>query len=198
MSKRVNSHRGGRPLGFNRSQALQTSMELFWKRGYEGVSIADLTKAIDIAPTSLYQAFGSKADLFREALGLYESTVGPDVREKMETATDVETWVRTRLEVAARSAAFNRRACLVSSGMIMCHPNHQALADSLSERRTAFRKKIEKGLSRWLSQDQARDLARFLATVVQGMSVQARDGADLRALLSIVDISIKAIAQFCH
>ena len=196
MNKSVDSHKGGRPRAFNRDDALQTAMELFWKRGYEGVSIADLTDAIGIAPTSLYQAFGSKAELFREALELYGSTVGRFMRAELATASDVETWVRMLLEGAARSVAFRGQACLVSSGMIMCRPDHQSLADSLTDRRTAFRKTIEKGLTQWLSASQARELARFLVTVIQGMSVQARDGSDLRTLLSIVDISMGAARAF--
>lgn len=193
MSKRIDSHKGGRPRVFSRDDALHIAMELFWKRGYEGVSIADLTDAIGIAPTSLYQAFGSKAELFREALELYASIAGRDIGAELETTADLGTWVRAQLEGAARLVALKRQACLISSGMIMCHPDHQALADLLTERRTVFRKGIEKGLIRWLSASQARELAMFLATVIQGMSVQARDGSGLRTLLSIVGISMEAV-----
>ena len=62
---------GGRPRGFDREAAIATAMELFWRHGYEGVSINDLTHTIAIAPPSLYAAFGSKACLSGEALDRY-------------------------------------------------------------------------------------------------------------------------------
>src|ERR1700710_2865629 len=62
----------GRPRGFDREAALQIAVKLFCKHGYEGVSIADLTTAMNISPPSLYAAFGGKEALFREALELYQ------------------------------------------------------------------------------------------------------------------------------
>src|SRR5699024_8628106 len=63
----------GRPRNFDRDAALRTAMDLFWRRGYEGVSVAMLTEALGITPTSLYAAFGSKAELFDEAIELYDA-----------------------------------------------------------------------------------------------------------------------------
>ena len=64
----------GRPRGFDRDAALRRAMELFWRRGFEGVSMADLTAAMGIAAPSLYAAFVSKEALFREAIALYRAT----------------------------------------------------------------------------------------------------------------------------
>ena len=61
----------GRPRTFDRELALRRAIELFWEQGYEGTSIADLTQAMGIAAPSLYAAFGSKEDLFREAVERY-------------------------------------------------------------------------------------------------------------------------------
>ena len=58
----------GRPRAFDRDQALETALELFWRQGYEGTSVADLTAALGIKPPSLYAAFGSKEGLYLEAL----------------------------------------------------------------------------------------------------------------------------------
>jgi len=65
-----------RPREFNRQAALKIAMDLFWKHGYEGVSIAELTTAMKIAPPSLYAAFGSKAELYKEAIDAYQSRPG--------------------------------------------------------------------------------------------------------------------------
>ena len=67
---------GGRPWSFDRNAAVETAMRLFWRHGYEGVSIGDLTKAIGVAPPSLYAAFGSKAGLYQQALTRYKETLG--------------------------------------------------------------------------------------------------------------------------
>ena len=71
----------GRPRGFDRDAALAIAMETFWRLGYEGASIADLTAAMGITPQSLYAAFGSKAELYRETLALlsrFERRILPD------------------------------------------------------------------------------------------------------------------------
>jgi len=62
----------GRPRGFDRDEALESAIRLFWTRGYEATSISDLTQAMDITPPSLYAAFGDKKRLFLEAVERYE------------------------------------------------------------------------------------------------------------------------------
>src|SRR5690606_20535349 len=77
--------RGGRPWSFERQEALEKAMRLFWRHGYEGVSVGDLTREIGIAPPSLYAAFGSKAELYREALKRYEANFGSIDRDRKST-----------------------------------------------------------------------------------------------------------------
>ena len=61
----------GRPREFDRDEALAKARDAFWKRGYEGVSMSDLVAILDLASSRIYAAFGSKEDLFREAVALY-------------------------------------------------------------------------------------------------------------------------------
>src|SRR5215471_11091889 len=68
-------HRG-RPRMFDKDAALTAAMFLFWERGYEGVSVDDLTEAMGISPSSLYSSFGSKEELFLTALDKYEKEIG--------------------------------------------------------------------------------------------------------------------------
>src|SRR5271154_4896499 len=66
----------GRPREFDREIALVHARDLFWSRGYEGVSMADLVQVLGLASARIYAAFGSKEALFREAIELYESQEG--------------------------------------------------------------------------------------------------------------------------
>jgi len=72
----------GRPVGFDRAAALREAMKLFWERGYEGTSFSDLIAAMGISPSTFYNSFGSKAQLFEEAAQHYLS--GRSVGQRVE------------------------------------------------------------------------------------------------------------------
>lgn len=194
-SKKGRGGSGGRPASFEREAAVRTALDLFWARGYEGVSIADLTAAIGVAPPSLYHAFGSKAGLFEEAVALYQrGEAGLDL-EKLEGAATLGEWARGLLETAAENVTKSGRACLISNGMTVSHPNNREVAQALANRRAAFRQAIEENLLRWLPAVEAQELARYLVTVLQGLSMQARDGATMEELRPTVELALSTVAQ---
>lgn len=194
-SKKGKGGSGGRPASFEREAAVRTALDLFWARGYEGVSIADLTAAIGVAPPSLYHAFGSKAGLFEEVVTLYQrGEAGLDL-EKLAGAATLNEWARGLLEAAAENVTKSGRACLISSGMIVSHPDNREVAQTLADRRVAFRQAIEKNLRRWLPAADTQELARYLATVLQGLSIQARDGATMEELRPTVELALSTVAQ---
>ena len=185
--------RGGRPWSFDRDNAVETAMRLFWRHGYEGVSIGDLTKAIGIAPPSLYSAFGSKAGLYRETLDRYLGL--PRALQNIgATATlqeTVEAMLHKAIDAVTDPAA--ERGCMISSGMIQCAPDHAELARELAERRNQMRDMIAETLGRWLDPERALSLARYLVAVLQGLSIQARDGASRQELRQVSDEVIAGI-----
>ncbi|WP_037112626.1 MULTISPECIES: TetR/AcrR family transcriptional regulator [Pseudorhizobium] len=185
MDKPIRRRRGG-PRTFNRNEAVDIAMRLFWRHGYEGVSLNDLTTAIGIAPPSLYAAFGSKAGLYREALDRYSGI--PGALLNLDKASSLDDAVALILRQAADAATdpCGEPGCMVSSGMLQCAEEHTALALVLSERRDAMRETIAEALRRWLEPDRASSVARFLVVVLQGMSVQARDGATREDLEEVV------------
>lgn len=170
-------------------------MDLFWARGYEGVSIADLTAAIGVAPPSLYHAFGSKAGLFEEAVALYQrGEAGLDL-EKLAGAATLSEWARGLLEAAAENVTKSGRACLIASGMIVCHPDNREVAEGLADRRAFFRQAIGERLAHWIPEAMAQDLSRYLVTVLQGLSMQARDGATFEELCPTIELALSTVAE---
>jgi AcrR family transcriptional regulator len=181
MDKVVKTRRGG-PRTFDRAQAVDTAMRLFWRHGYEGVSLNDLTSAIGIAPPSLYAAFGSKAGLYHEALDHYFEL--PGSVHDISGASSLQDAVATllRRSINAVTAPERERGCMISSGMIECASEHAVLALELAKRRNSMRDMIAESLTRWFDQDRAVALARYLVAILQGLSIQARDGASREEL----------------
>ncbi|MFP5077919.1 TetR/AcrR family transcriptional regulator [Rhizobium sp. YIM 134829] len=191
MDKLTKTRRGG-PRSFDRDEALDIAMRLFWRHGFEGVSLNDLTSAIGIAPPSLYAAFGSKAGLYREALERYSAWREPG---DFGPAMDLLTAVRQLLDRAINSVTDpeGERGCMISSGMLECGEDHLALARDLTDRRQAMRESIALKLQTWLDPDQAASLSRYLMTVLLGLSVQARDGASREDLQEIARQAVTAV-----
>lgn len=160
-------------------------MRLFWRHGYEGVSLNDLTAAIGVAPPSLYAAFGSKAGLYREALDRYFGLRGPvwDIEPTTTLQETIETLLHKAIDAVIDPAG--ERGCMISSGMIQSGADHADLARELAERRNAIREMIAETLGRWLDPDRAVSLARYLVAVLQGLSIQARDGASRQELQQV-------------
>ncbi|KXF77306.1 transcriptional regulator [Paramesorhizobium deserti] len=193
--KRETNPRGGRPWTFDREKAIETAMRLFWRNGYEGVSVGDLTREIGIAPPSLYAAFGSKAGLYKEALDLYEEKFGSlDLASVDKTASLAEA-VRALLEGAVRAVTHPDRepGCMISSGMTECNPDHATLARDAAERRDAMRDRIAEALRPFASTGEVQRLARHLSAVMQGISIQARDGATRAELQEIVEDVVSGV-----
>ncbi|UHC18963.1 TetR/AcrR family transcriptional regulator [Methylobacterium currus] len=188
--------RGGRPWSFDRDAAVETAMRLFWRHGYEGVSVGDLTKAIGVAPPSLYAAFGNKAGLYRQALARYEETNGGPDPAAIGSASSLPEAVRRLLEgaVAAVTRWENERGCMISSGLVACHPDHAELARDAATRREALRGRIAQALSPFAPDDEVQRMARYLAAVMQGISIQARDGVASSDLQGIVEDVVAGIA----
>jgi len=188
MNKQPVSRRKG-PRSFDRDEAVKTAMHLFWRHGYEAVSINDLTRAIGIAPPSLYSAFGNKAGLFREALELYDGL--PGALDGLTEAATLEDAISGLLHRAVEVITDPAReaGCMISTGMLEYGADHADIAASLSMRRSQMQSRIAETLSRWLDKKTADAKAFYLATVMQGMSVQARDGvarSDLKQMINEV------------
>ncbi|MDQ1079666.1 TetR/AcrR family transcriptional regulator [Pseudoroseomonas cervicalis] len=188
--------RGGRPWSFDREAALETAMRLFWRHGYEGVSIGELTRAIGVAPPSLYAAFGSKAGLYQEALRRYEAELGGFDGEAIAAAPSLAEAARRLLDgaVTAVTRSAELRGCMISSGLVTCHPDHAELAAHAAGRREAMRARIAAALAPFAEGEALQRLSRHLATLLQGLSIQARDGVAEAELRGIVEEAVAGLA----
>jgi AcrR family transcriptional regulator len=190
----------GRPRSFDREAALDRAMEAFWKRGYAGVSLADLTQITGIHSPSLYAAFGSKYQLFREAVARYLATHGAfAARALREEATARDALARLLHDAAEAYAARGKpRGCLVVSGATNCPPEDERAIRFLVARRAATEKAIQSRLERALAERELPRgtdpvaLAAYFAAVVDGISIQARDGVPRGTLHTIASTAMSA------
>ena len=185
----------GRPATFDREEALQRAMELFWARGYEGATLDDLQVAMGgITPPSFYHAFGSKAELFLKAADLYLATIGnPTVRalEEGETAREA---VEAMLRLTAESFSIPGKphGCLLVLGATNCAPSNKGPQDYLQAIRRRAPEVIEQRLKRAVAEGElpseldAAAMAAFYATIIHGLAVRAGDGASREALMAAV------------
>ncbi|MBX7452185.1 TetR/AcrR family transcriptional regulator [Mycolicibacterium sp. 3033] len=175
----------GRPPKFDRAEALQAAMHLFWDRGFDGTSINDLTTAMGISPPSLYAAFGDKQALFDAAVELYErSAVVPPALEA-PTAHEVFTAMLERaVELYTRPA--HPPGCFVISD-----PTLRARRDSGREAIARRLRRAQKTGDLPATADVAA-LTDYVDLVLRGLSALARDGASRRQLRAAADIALKA------
>ncbi|WFP95076.1 MULTISPECIES: TetR/AcrR family transcriptional regulator [Ensifer] len=187
---------GGRPREFDRDAALETAMRLFWRHGYEGVSFQQLTAAMGVAAPSLYAAFGNKSALYLEAVDRYRSLRGATDLSFMDVYETADDAVLALLIATAHglSDPSTEAGCMLNMGMLTSHPDHAEIAAQLSERRTAFTALLAGKLQRWLDEEAAADRAVYLSAVIQGMAVQARDGAGRERLEGLARLAAKAIS----
>jgi AcrR family transcriptional regulator len=189
----------GRPRAFDRHEALAKAMQVFWTRGYEGTSLADLTDAMDINRPSLYATFGNKERLFAEALALYEEIEGAVISRLLDESLTAREGIEATLYYNARVYAEEGRprGCMIVLSLLVGTPQSEEVRALLAQRRHAgedeLRLRIERGKAEGdvPTSIVAAQLASFYTAILQGMSIKARDGADRAELDSIVSAAMR-------
>ena len=189
----------GRPRCFCEDVALEAAMRVFWEKGYEGASLTDLTEAMGINRPSLYAAFGDKKSLFLKAMARYAE--GP--ASYIETAL-AEPTARRVIESLLRGSAKlmgdpgSPRGCLSVQGALASGADAEPVKNALIAWRKAAETRIKNRLKRAqtegdLSKDvDAADLARYVAVVANGLSVQAANGASRAEISRVAEIAIRS------
>jgi AcrR family transcriptional regulator len=193
------TRRRGRPRAFDREAALAQAMRVFWVKGYEATSIADLTEVMGVGPTSLYAAFGSKDELYAEALRLYSSTYEHLVLgrfRKAATARDAAlAYLRDSAAAMTGSDCDLPHGCMVTLATVGSD-GHAEVSDLMRAARSSTFDVLRVRLQEAVSDGELPrsvdvvELARFLQTVQSGMAIRARDGADRAELLAVAEIAM--------
>ncbi|WP_330235712.1 TetR/AcrR family transcriptional regulator [Streptomyces sp. NBC_00566] len=190
----------GRRRAFDRDAALDIAMDLFWRRGYAGTSIADLTAAMGINPPSLYAAFGNKRGLFEEALSRYEKERSRCLTESMAEPT-ARGAVLKFLTGTAEAATLPDRppGCLTVQGGLACGAEDgeivELLATSRARTRHALHDRLEKAVTDGdLPPDtDCAALARCVFATAQGLNVEASAGATYPELAAAAEVAARVI-----
>ena len=190
----------GRPRSFDRDQALDAAMRVFWAKGFGGASLSDLTAAMGIASPSLYAAFGSKEALYQEAIDHYEALYGEafwgtlagpgTAREQIETVL--------RKAVAAFTSGDNPAGCMVVMGCSQQSDFSPDVAAALRAKQTGSVDAMEARIRRAVDDGElpagidTRAIADFYAAVHRGLSVTVKTGAGAEVLNSVVSSAMAA------
>lgn len=194
----------GRPRAFDRDQALLHALAVFWKRGYEPASVAELCTAMGIKPPSLYAAFGNKATLFLEAVAHYETLFWDATWERMNDEPDV---VRAIGEFFHSSASILTEpeapcGCMVVLAAVNVSQDAGEVTAALKALRQEGRDYLQQRLDRAVEDGQlkpqtnTRLLASALNTLLEGMSLQAQDAASREDLQAIGATAISMLTPF--
>lgn len=190
----------GRPRSFDRDEALRCAMNVFWAKGYDGATMAELTAAMGIGSPSLYAAFGSKQALFREAVELYAATEGTEIWDALPDAPTAREAIERFLFATAEAYGRDDRppGCLIVLAAPTANEANQSACRDLRERRCGNLEELRARLERAVREGElpcgfdCAAAARFYATLQHGMSIQARDGASREELRSIARSGVAA------
>ena len=188
----------GRPREFDLESALDRALLVFWRNGYEGASISDLTEAMGINPPSLYAAFGNKEGLFRKVVDRYverHACFWEVARAAPTARAMVEHLLRASADFVTDES--NPKGCLFVRGPMACSEAANKIRDELVTRRATGEAMLRERLERAISEGEIppeldpADYARYIMTVLEGMSVQAAGGASRADLHKVAEMTLR-------
>ncbi|KAB2346411.1 TetR/AcrR family transcriptional regulator [Actinomadura rudentiformis] len=183
----------GRPREFDVDERLDRALEVFWRQGYEGTALSDLTKAMGINKPSLYAAYGNKDALFIKVLDRYATGPANYATKAMAEPTaraTAETLMRGAIELTTSAPG----GCLFVQGALATGQQGAAARKELTARRqaghAALRARFERAQAEGDLPPDAdpNALSRLIWATTNGLSVQATSGATAEELHQAVDL----------
>ena len=188
----------GRPREFDVDKALDLALQVFWRKGYEGASMADLTETMGITKPSLYSAFGNKEELFRKALDRYVDGPGGYFQVALARPTARAVVEHLLYESAAAVTDPNHPpGCLAVQGALSCGDAAESIKQELMSRRAKGEQDLRERFERAIAEgdlppgSDAADLAAYLSAILQGMAVQAAGGTTREQLRKIAEMALR-------
>jgi AcrR family transcriptional regulator len=200
MSKNMKTGNGktGRPISFDKDAALEAAMLIFWERGFEGTSMADLTQAMGLNPSSIYAAFGDKHALFQLVVKRYMELRAQYAVSALEEPT-LERFIRALFNntVAFLTTPNHPPTCMTLAGAVGCSLDAKPARDLM----TAIRKQNQVALKERLlkarksgelpKEINVDDYTRYLSTIVAGLSIQAANGSTKAELKRTAQMALR-------
>lgn len=183
----------GRPRGFDTDRAMEQASALFYARGYDRVTLSDLTSAMAINPPSFYAAFGNKALLFVRIADAYSRALLDDIRGAFEDEPTLPDALEMVLLSAARRFAFEdgRGGCLILEAANNC--SDAGVTTHLRKARLAIAAALYRGISR-TAPERVVELTDHVMMLLAGFSAMGRDGMDSERLMRV---AAKALQPLC-
>ncbi len=189
----------GRPREFDTEKALEAALEVFWRKGFEGATLPELTAAMGINRPSLYAAFGNKEALFRLAIERYVSEHATHIATAVTRPTAREVaqtlWQGT---IELTTSPRGPRGCFLVQGALACGDEADGLRKEVAKRRAGLERVLAKRFTQAIDEgdlptkSEPADLAKYVTTVSHGIAVQAAAGATREELRRVAEIAIEA------
>ncbi len=174
-------------------------MQVFWKKGYEGTSLPDLTRAMGINRPSLYAAFGNKEQLFRKAVDRYQQGAACHIASALSLKKSRDA-IQKLLDdtITMLSNPKHPKGCLVVQTALVCGDDAKPIRKDLATLRASSEKAIRARLEQAQKENDLppgtnpADLARFVSAIIQGIAIHASDGASKDELNQIAKVAMQA------
>ncbi|ERS03696.1 TetR/AcrR family transcriptional regulator [Acinetobacter venetianus] len=189
----------GRPKCFDEQQALEKAMLLFWEHGYEATSISDLTQALALTAPSLYSSFGDKTTLFYKCIDYYLAHEACPIEAIfLEAKTAKVAFELFLYDNVQRLAQPDKPSgCMLVVATMNCSDHAQEVQHNILEKRLKIKQKLLERLQQAVAEGDVvetaplQEIADFYATVLQGLTIQARDGANVEQLHKVVEHAMR-------
>ncbi|MFZ0305836.1 MAG: TetR/AcrR family transcriptional regulator [Terracidiphilus sp.] len=192
------SIKAGRPTEFNKDHALDVAMRLFWERGYEGTSMADLSHEMGIHPSSIYAAFGDKQALFALAAQRYIDVPAQYMVRALEQPT-FRSFVLAAFNNTVEFLGSNEHpsSCFTLTGAISCGTDTEHAKILMREMRlqneTAIKARLLKArkAGEFPREENVDDYTRYLSSLLSGLAVQATNGSTKTELKRTAAVALR-------